>query len=183
MKRYAFTLMELMIALSLAVIVLGVIFSSLYQNSVLNVKHENGAAIVMQKVHIQERLDQIFANIPSEEKRSIYTDEKGALHFRFDHGIDPEPAFCGMISGTLELINGDLSLSLMGEKEVRSERLCFDVNTLNYEFLTHDGHDVKTTDAWTKEEAKNPLYLKLSVDDESYIFWINHQGMEIPLNP
>ena len=86
-----------------------------------------------------------------------------------------------MISGTLELSNGNLFLTLMGDKKVRSERLCSNVEALNYEFLTHDGHDVKTTDAWAKEEAKKPLYLKLSIDDESYIFWINHQGMEIPL--
>jgi len=181
MKKYAFTLMELMIALSLTVIVLGVIFSSLYQNSVLNVKHEKGAAIVMQKAHIQERLDQIFANISDKEKRSIYTDEKGILHFQFDHGIDPEPAFCGMISGKLELIKEDLFLSLMGRDGVRSEHLCSDVKALNYEFLTHDSRDVKTTHVWTQEEPKKPLYLKMSIDDESYIFWINHQGMEIPL--
>ncbi|WP_316359523.1 PilW family protein [Candidatus Neptunichlamydia sp. REUL1] len=181
MKKHAFTLMELMIALSLAVIVLGVIFSSLYQNSVLNVKQKNGAAIVMQKVHIQERLDQIFANISDKEKQSIYTDKKGDLHFQFDHGIDPEPEFCGMICGKLEHCNGDLVLSLMGDEKVRSECLCPNVETLNCEFLTHDGHDVQTTDAWPEEEAKKPLYLKLSIDDESYIFWINHQGMEIPL--
>ncbi len=181
MKRYTFTLMELMIALSLSVIVLGVIFSSLYQNSVLNVKHEKGAAIVMQKVHIQERLDQIFANISGKDKSSIYTDEKGVLHFEFDHGIDPDPIFCDIISGKLELVKEDLFLILMRGKKMRSERLCFDVKALSYEFLTHDGHDVRTTEIWTKEEDKNPLYFKLSVDDASYIFWINHQGMEIPL--
>jgi len=181
MKRYAFTLMELMIALSLTVIVLGVIFSSLYQNSVLNVKHEKGAAIVMQKIHIQERLDQIFANTSGKKTRSLYTDDNGTLHFQFDHGIDPDPEFCDMIPGKLELVKGDLLLTLMGGQKVRSERLCSDVKVLTYEFLTHDGHDVKTTDEWSKEEAKNPLYLKLSIDDESYIFWINHQGMELPL--
>ena len=150
MKRYAFTLMELMIALSLTAIVLGVIFSSLYQNSVLNLKHEKGAAMVMQKAHIQERLDQIFANIPGDEKSSLYTDENGALHFSFDHGIDPERAFCNIIPGKLELVQGELFLILMGDKETRTERLCSDVKALNYEFLSHDSRNVETTKVWTK---------------------------------
>lgn len=181
MKKYAFTLMELIIALSLVVIVLGIIFSSLYQNSVLNVKHEKGATIVMQKAHIQERLDQIFANIPGKDQNSLYTDENGTLHFQFDHGIDPEHMFCDMILGKLELVKEDLFLTLIGGDKVRTERLCSAVKSLNYEFLTHDGRDMKTTNVWTKKETENPLYLKLSIDDEPYIFWINHQGMEVPL--
>ena len=138
-------------------------------------------AIIMQKAHIQQRLGQIFANVKDEKKRSIYTDEKNVLHFYFDNGIDPDPAFCGMISGNLKLIDDNLFLTFEEKNRKRSELVCCGIKVLGYEFLTHDGFIVKTTNAWSKAETKNPLFFKLLLNDESYVFWINHQGMEIPL--
>ncbi|MCB1110596.1 MAG: hypothetical protein KDK64_06400 [Chlamydiia bacterium] len=179
MKRYAFSLMELMIALCLAATVLGVLFASLHQGIVSKAKLEKGASLVMTHARIQERLNQIFANIV--EKKGVYVDKKKALHFEFDHGIDPEPPFCDFIAGVLEKKNNHLVLSLIAGEEKREEILC-KATHLDYEFLYHDGKEVKTTPIWEKDTGDNPLYLKLTIDQEPYILWINHKGKEIPLH-
>lgn len=173
-------MMELMIALSLTVIVLGIIFSSLYQNATLKSNLEKGEEVVMTRARIQERLDQVFANVDR-----FYTDKEKVLHFKYDNGIDPNPLFSGLISGMIIVEKGDLYLALIGEDEERKTLLRKGVSSLNYLFLYLDENKIEEVSSWDKKFTDSPFYLKMILDingeKENYSFWVNHENSGISL--
>ena len=99
-----------MVGFSILTIILGMIFSSLYQETILNRRIQKMEREVMSKVEVQQRLDKIFANIrvidPTSKDRSIYSsgNQKSVFVF-FDNGIDPDPSFSGIVKGSVGLDN------------------------------------------------------------------------------
>lgn len=172
--------MELMIALSLATVVIAFLFGSLYQNSFLDAQLKKAEASVMTHAHVQQRLDHICSHVTGD--KGIYLDEDYTLHIPFDNGIDPEKEFCGPLPATLKIRKEQLILTLYGGKKKREQSLC-QAKTMKCAFLYHDGKKVYLTQEWEKGEGDNPLYIELTIDQEPYILWVNHKGKEIPLQP
>ncbi|MDN3509332.1 MAG: hypothetical protein P0S93_04890, partial [Candidatus Neptunochlamydia sp.] len=117
-KKYPFTLMEVMVGFAIMSLVLGMIFSSLYQEANLKRKIEKMEKAIMTHVEVQQFLDRVFANHissdPQSTKRTFYTkdDPRAKLSITFDNGIDRNPLFCGETEGILCIENSDLVFKL-----------------------------------------------------------------------
>lgn len=94
MKR-SFTLIEVLIGFAIASIIFGVLFTALYESSVVSSRLEQAEQDILGRAELQQRLDQVFANI--NEESSFYLEEKDdtpdSLHFTYQCGIDPRPPF------------------------------------------------------------------------------------------
>ena len=185
-RKYSFTLMEVMIGFAIMSIVLGVIFSSLYQETILKTKIGKVEKLVMARIEMQQRLDRIFANIipsdPQSDKKQIYTSEKN-LCFSFDNGIDPNPLFCDEVKGTLSIEKGNFVLTLLeGESSTRKIIVRENVSAVSFEFLTNNTLGVETLPNWDKKRNDSPSYIKITLTgDEEYVFWVNRPIEGIPL--
>ncbi len=195
-RKYSFTLMEVMIGFSIMSIVLGVIFSSLYQETLLKTKIGKMEKTVMARVEMQQRLDRIFANIipmdPRETKRTLYTSggNRKTLYITFDNGIDPDPEFCDQVKGSLSLERRNFVLKLnIGEPNERTSILRENVDDISLEFLTNATNGIGTFPFWDKAINFSPSYIKITLridktnldKDEEYVFWVNRPSEGIPL--
>lgn len=179
-RKYSFSLMEVMVGFSILTIILGMIFSSLYQETILNRRIQKMEREVMSKVEVQQRLDKIFANIrvidPTSKDRSIYSsgNQKSIFVF-FDNGIDPDPSFSGIVKGSVGLDNETFVLKLYQDnKPVRTSILREHVKKIAFEFMTPSSIGVSTIPIWDKTINFMPIYLKITLNsEEEYIFWVN----------
>lgn len=179
-RKYSFSLMEVMVGFSILTIILGMIFSSLYQETILNRRIQKMEREVMSKVEVQQRLDKIFANIrvidPTSKDRSIYSsgNQKSVFVF-FDNGIDPDPSFSGIVKGSVGLDNETFVLKLYQDnKPVRTSILREHVKKIAFEFMTPSSIGVSTIPIWDKTINFMPIYLKITLNsEEEYIFWVN----------
>lgn len=181
--------MEVMIGFTIISLVLGMIFSSLYQEATLKRKIERMEKAVMTHVEVQQFLDRVFSNhLPSDPKSSqkaFYTKDgpKAKLSVTFDNGIDPNPLFCGETEGLLCIENSDLVFKLKeGEPFERTVVLKKEVNHLSFEFLTNDTHGVESSSTWDESYNFSPSFVKITLNhNEDYAFWVNQSGEAIPL--
>ena len=177
MKRYCLTLLEIMIALSLAAIVLSLLFSSLYQSVKLKSQGEVGSAVVLNRAEIQSRLNKVFAHL-SELKRM---DQKEGLTFQFNNLVDPQVELSDLIQGSLYLQEGKLILALINRDVKRSE-LLGKASSLTSECLYLNEEKIKRCESWDGQSPGTPLCLKLTIDKVPFVFWINHEKVEIPIS-
>lgn len=188
-KKYSFTLMEVMVAFAIISLVLGMIFSSLYQEARLKRKIEGMEKIVMPHVEVQQFLDRVFANHissdPESHKRALYTkdDPTPKLSITFDNGIDRDPLFCGAIEGLLCIENDALVFKLKeGESFERVAILKKGVEHLSFEFLTNGTHGLESSPIWDENYNFSPSFVKIILNhNEDYAFWVNQSGEGIPL--
>ena len=188
-KKYSFTLMEVMIGFVIISLVLGMIFSSLYQETVLKRKVEKMEKTVMTHVALQQFLDRVFANHilpdPQKSKRTLYTKEnpKPNLSISFDNGIDKDPLFCGEVEGLLLIENGALVFKLWeGKPFERKVTLRKNVNHLSFEFLTNGIQGIKSLTTWDETYNFSPSFIKITLNhNEDYVFWVNQSIEGIPL--
>jgi len=182
MKR-PFTLMEIMIGLSLAAIVIGMLFTSLYETTMTSARLARAEAVVLGRAEVQQRLDGIFSNLASNDQTQtpLYLNKK-TLKFKYRCGIDPDIRFSNEVTGELLLRNGVLlirvagnSLPGKGEVEPREAALKKGVKSLSYEFLSHG----EASPRWDQDEKAPPSFLKLTLTlegdkVEEYAFWVTH---------
>ncbi|MEM8727757.1 MAG: DUF1494 domain-containing protein [Chlamydiota bacterium] len=188
-KKYSFILMETMLGFTIISLVLGLIFSSLYQQVNLKRKIKRIEKAVLTDVEVQQFLDRVFVNHISSDrqhsKNPFYTkDDPGAkLSVTFDNGIDRNSSLCGRIEGILCIENNDLVFKLKkGETFEQIIILKTGVNHLSFEFLTPGDHGMITYSAWDENYNFSPSFVKITLNrNEDYAFWVNRSGNEIPL--
>ncbi|HEY5259915.1 MAG TPA: DUF1494 domain-containing protein [Rhabdochlamydiaceae bacterium] len=159
-----FTLIEVMIGLSLSAIVLAFLFQFYTTLSRSHLELAKSKEEVLSAQRVQLRLNQVFGAV----SEPFYL-EKGALVFDFDNGIDPNPHFCGPVTGMLYLDEKkQLSLVTWSHlKEPRREVLVPTVST--YELSFFDQIDKK---AWVSQWKKEvPAMTKLVVNDHTFVFF------------
>ena len=190
LRKYAFTLMEVMVSFVILSIVLSVIFSSLCRETLLKKKLEQMEKEVMERVELQQTLDRLFANLSFPEdqgdKPPLYS-MKGShpiLVLTFDNGVEPNPLFCGVLKGLLLVEKRALILKLHPGKDFeRIQVLKNNIDSLLFEFLTWEHIGVKTTMEWDRQASFSPSFVKMTLNEkEAYVFWVNHnQEQAIPL--
>lgn len=189
LQKYSFTLMEVLVGFAIVSIVLGVVFSSLYQETLLKTKIEKMKRVVMSHVETQQCLDRIFANIipmgPQNRKTTLYSSESPLpkLFITYDNGIDPDPLFSGAVEGTLLIENGNFVLKLHEEQSYeRTTIIRENVSDLSFEFLTTSAVGLESLPSWEKEINFSPSFIKITLNkDEEYVFWVNQISDGIPL--
>lgn len=190
-RNYSFTLMELMIGLSILSLILVMIFSTLYQETVLNRRIEKIERETMSTIEIQQRLDKVFANVipmdSTSKSRSIYSSEdRKSVFVFFDNGIDPDPIYSGVVKGSVGLDGTDLVLGIYEndkeEKPSRLTKLRDNVKSIQFEFLFSCPSGFATIPIWDKAINFSPLYIKMILNqNEEYVFWMNHEPEAIAL--
>ncbi len=163
MKR-PFTLIEVMIGLSLSAIVLAFLFQFYTTLSRSHLELAKSKEEVLSAQRVQLRLNQVFGAVSD----PFYV-EKGALILNFDNGIDPDQNFCGPVTGML-YVDEKQQLSLVTWshlKEARKEVLVPNVSTYALKFF--DQIDKKT---WVSQWKKDvPVMTKLVVNDKTFVFF------------
>lgn len=177
-RKLPFTLIEILIGISLTTLIMGMIFAALYQQVTLKSKLEKEEAFIMSKAYFQQRLNKIFSNI----EHPIILTNKNVLEIKYDNGIDPELPFCDHVKGSIYLKNENVILDTQGEELHRIEILKRNVKTIKYHFLTIEKDEVVEKKTWNKEANAAPLYIKITLNkNESYAFWINTPPPGIPI--
>lgn len=125
-KKAAFSLVEVIVSLTLFAIVLTAIFS-LYKHNALYLNELSRARKASDTLHIaQTRLSQIFSNLTFHKNRIFYTSRQSlaetknpSLVFTFDNGVDANNHFANSVFGKLFLDDKKrLCLVLWPDKEL-----------------------------------------------------------------
>lgn len=166
MKRRNLSLLEVSIGLALTAILLTALFSSYRQIIQTNLYVQKAREEIHSRAVVQLRLREIFESIVEKE---FYSDaDKSTLFFTYDNGIDPDPAFCKELKGTL-FFNDKGELVLLSENKggkSREEILFEKKGTIHFfdpeakEFLLE----------WKKDYL--PPFLKITTDKTSFTFFL-----------
>jgi len=179
--RFSFALIELMIGLSLTALIMGIIFTSLYQHVTVSGKLKNAQKEVFARARLQQRLSKVFGHV-NPEKNTFCLTKDNVLMVHFDNGIDLNPAFSRIVLGKLYCLNNSLLFNVEGEENTRTFLLKEGVKAIHFHFLTIENNALVEKETWEKKEGEPPLYIKLTLnEDEHYAFWVNHLPEGIPV--
>ena len=168
-RRAPLTLLEIMIALSLAAIILSTLLYSYKQYSLHYVNLTKCKEELLLKTKLQLRLSQVFSKIAN---HSHFYLEKGKLFFHFDYGIDPRPDFCGKLQGLLYVdAKQRLPLISWSEKEEPRREVLFE-KVSNLKFFFFDQKEKKWVGEWSKDKGIPPLF-KILVNGENFSFFLS----------
>lgn len=174
MKR-PFFLLEILIALSLISVIMSLLFSVFLKNLMIEKKMEEVRSSILERQHIQTRLQDLFTSLQTRGFPSpLYTetppkDSSPNLFFYTDHGIDPDSRFSGIVLARLYVDNKKrLCLGLYPQedgsrKKNRKEVLLSNVSKLRLEFFQSPPLPCLWVQAWTKGSPP-PSMFKIWVD-------------------
>jgi hypothetical protein len=160
-KKYSLTLLEVLIALSLASILLCGLFTFYTQIAKKQLELKELKRTVMPIELMRQRLNHLFAQAQTEQgdtPRFFYTvshpDAIGpALFFSYDYGVDPNPAFCGNLKGMLYLNHThQLCLATWSGQDSRQEIFLEQIESFKLNLF-----DVKKKQWRHTWEKKDPL--------------------------
>ncbi|MBS0652294.1 MAG: DUF1494 domain-containing protein [Verrucomicrobia bacterium] len=141
-KRYSLTLLEVMIALSLAAILLSALMTCYYQISKKRITAQELKKSSLSVELMRQRLVHLFAKTAAAEKASFYTGTHAqaigpCLIFLFDNGVDRSPEFCGDVMGMLyQNASRELCLASWGDHGgARNEVLLENTDGLSFSFF------------------------------------------------
>ena len=191
-QKRPLTLMEVIIAFTLASFVIGALLFSLKSHVLVRAKSEKAESDIMQRGAMQQRLDALLFSLTSPQQNSpkehlktpMYLKnekDKPTLHFFFNNGVDPQPDFCGEVEGILDLKKDQtfcLTLKSRESAATRKEVLLRNVQAVNYAFLSQDDQGGFTAKkVWEEKEPEPPFALKLTAKfaakkDLDFVFWL-----------
>lgn len=190
-RKAAFSLVEVIVSLTLFAIVLTAIFS-LYKHNSLYLNELSRARKATDALHIaQTRLSQIFTNLEMRKNRIFYTSKESSqetknpsLVFTFDNGIDADNHFANALLGKLFLDEKKrLCLVLWPDKEkfpheektMRKEVLLENIESCQISFWAKSSQiDEKDLDGpfvwvneWLQEYKSMPAIIKIEITKEN----------------
>jgi hypothetical protein len=163
-KRRSLTLLEVMIALSLAAVLLSALMSSYYQVSKQRITAQELKKNSLSVEVMRQRLIHLFAQTAAAETVRFHTGTHpsalgSCLIFTYCHGIDLKPEFCGDLTGMLYLnAHHQLALASWGSSsEARVEVLLENIGEVFFSFFDAKMENWRAD--WKKEL---PPFFKLS---------------------
>ncbi len=168
MQRRPVILLELLIGFVLAAILLSFLFSSFRHVADLGQKVHKAKTVLHQRAITKLRLTQLFAHLQLEEDKSFYfapheESFSDALFFKTDHGLDPNPDFCGPLKVAIYLNKKkELCLCLAAKTTKRTEVLLKGAETLSFSFFNEETKEWEPT--WEADHF--PSLFKLQVNKE-----------------
>lgn len=105
LRKCPFTLLEVLISLSLTVIIMGVLLSAYFQAESLSRDGEKMQRAIQPKRALAARLEEIFVNLetPKQNEQFFFTPTVNELLFSYHNGANLDPAFSGEVLGRLFL--------------------------------------------------------------------------------
>ncbi|MEM7175628.1 MAG: prepilin-type N-terminal cleavage/methylation domain-containing protein [Chlamydiota bacterium] len=183
-----FTLLEVLIGLSLASILLGALFFALRTQSILAKKLDPAHHQVSAEVHVQQVISKTLLKLTS-----FYTSksQKGLiLYFTIRDQVDIHPNFNGSLEGylSIELVDGCSCFCLTQKSRInhkeRREILLRDIKDVRCEFLSETAEGWKATTSWEKEKEPLPCFIYLTTiscqgDEIPFVFWLSNRNKPI----
>lgn len=182
--RRPFTLIEVLIGLSLLAVIIGSLFFSLRLQSIASTKLATAQAQITQEIQLQQMLNKLFL-----DTISLHTSKNQnelTLHFTVKEQIDRNTPFGGAVENTLSIkkIADTFCFCLTQLTSKKDEQRCAilmrNVKTASYEFLFEGETDWEATTEWEEEKKELPrfLHLTLTSSDQKaikFVFWISAQ--------
>jgi len=167
MRRRPFLLLELLIALTLAAVLLVYLFESQADLLRLRLKIDRVREEVLPKTRFYLRMRPLFSRF---ESCSLQNNQL-TLHHR--DNLDPNPSFCGQLASTLYLDHGNLVLATYPQKgDPRLEIVYENVESISYAFWMKSN--------WKEAPSKenpHPKKVKIFIKKEGkiseYPYWID----------
>jgi len=179
-----FLLFEILVALSLMGMLLTFLFSFLMQSVRVEKKIQTIRERLLERQHAHICLQDVFTSLSPQGSHcplSTFYDLKErreGLSLYFDHGVDPDPLFGGLLEGMvildeknlLSLIYGPIPLDLKGAW--RKETLFSRVSSVSFQFLVSDDlldvsrplrGQYRWKAEWSREESKIPSLVRMVV--------------------
>ncbi len=180
-KKYAFSLIEILIAFTLAGILFGCIFSNLSQTGKLQNQLEEVHAIATNRQLVQLKLRPLFAQLPSEMEKEedeksncpIFTEEYSAtktLALCFGLTIDfaSDRRFIGPLNYSLYHDEKQQALQLKVSNELGDEKCEEIMHAIqSCKILLFDPEKKAWTDVWPKKNQYLPSMIKLEIVEKN----------------
>ena len=195
-KKRFFTLIEVLISISLFSIIITLLFSYFVKITKLEKRMDGMKKEFFLKNRANIKLNYIFTQIKSKdllENPRLYTEyEKNSnmltLRVLFDNGIDFDPNFSNLQTAKIYVDDKkNLILDVFSEKteKPRREILLKDVYSIEYQFLSREDEKMKKTQKkeiaknifwyyfWPKENSDVPSIVKMTVNkDLKFVFFL-----------
>lgn len=165
MKKRRLTLIEVMIALGIASLLLGVLFPYFTQTLRLKKQMEREKTFVFSKAHVQQRLSSLFSQISNSQafKTEEAEGKPTKLTFQFNNGYAQDENFRGNVKGSLYAQDQKLLLVIEGKDKHSFQEVLFEgIQSASFEFSYQEkGMFLTTRDQWKKNAL--PLFFVLNV--------------------
>jgi hypothetical protein len=185
----------MLLSLFLLAVLLSFLFGFFTQSVKAKAKMEIAKHYALEKQRLSSRLNQVFSAVSSlgSKEGIFYTDKDKSLHFFFDNGIDPSPAFCGPVKAKLFLKKGNVYLETepVQKKEnqpLRTETLFSSAQTCQLQFLDSSS-DKNSSESfcwksdWPKEKSSAPSLIKLELSTKeenlSFAFFLPQEDIPV----
>lgn len=162
-KKRAFTLIEVIISMSLLTLVITFLFGYFTKISKIEMDIENVKKIVYEKSNFHLRLMNICSQLSSKDKENFFAKfeknfKTANLFFNFDNGIDPDPNYSDIIKAKIYVDkNSNLILEMFSKdtktKQTRKEIIYTNVTSIEYKFLSYS--DIQMTPYLVEQVTDN----------------------------
>lgn len=178
-KKRAFTLLEVILSLSLTAILMTVLMGSAAHLFFARARVESAKQEILAKMFVQERLSTIFLSLdspaptenglfPQGTPASLHSEDGLSLTLWLERQIDSDPAFCGKRKGMLCVEKERLVFKLFGKNgEVREEVLLKGVKRASFQFFDPFEEPPHLVDSWKEKTGETPSFLILTIEDFS----------------
>jgi len=170
-RKKSLTLLEILLALGIASILLGMLFPSLIETIRLRKKIETEKKLIYSKAYVQQRLSSLFACLSTSDP--FYIVEKKRLQFALF-----EDDFDGKVDSSLFLENGMLLIEMKKEDHVKKEPLLNNIKAVRFSCF-----DIEKNKLCEKNEEREsdplPAFFVLHVifnNDKSDSFYFRLQA-------
>lgn len=184
-KKYAITLLEVLIGLILAGIILSFLFSLLRKTlekkqEIAQLKH-----MVLPREMMRLKVNQIVGAL-IKKSPSVWTEcDNGPKLFFVYENIDRDPNFCGIVCSMLYLNeNQQLCLSTFSKQDDERRNEILLENIHNFTFALFNPKKAIWQDEWLETENQSPdmirLHLKIDQDNYDMVLFVTDPENAIP---
>lgn len=175
-KKYAFSLLEIAIGLTLAAFLLTSLFNNYYYLMKANMKLQTVRDLIHERSIFIFRMNQIWNNLiekpirfSTEISPGYYSTKVFTLNFTYNNGLDRDANYCHEIEGFLGCNDSNqFCLFSKGKDQVMREEILWKKGK-EYTFSFFDPKQNIWVSEWQTPTILPPL-LKISFGDEEFIF-------------
>lgn len=180
MKKKSLTLIEIMIALGIASLLLGVLFPYFTQTIRLKKEIEKETSFVFAKAHVQERLTTLFSQISKPLHFQTTKEDEGPfkLEFRFNNGYTQNPHYRKNVMAYLYLKEDKLLLEIKGrDQSSHLEVLLNGVEGICFEFTDFNEGEFSIKNQWDKTALPLFCALKVTFPKREEVFYFRFKSL------
>ncbi len=159
-RRLGFSLLEILISISIAAILFGVLFSKVREFAFLRKECKSLEAECLERQAVQIRLQEVFSSLASSESAGSFYTQSSSIHFQIEKTLDIDPSFIGKMQCSLSQEGEQLQFKMVGKAgQSRSEVLATKIKGLSLRFFS--AKEKTWAENWSKSSLDFPAFLSL----------------------